>query len=1335
MAKRTRTDTWAWLDLIDREGPFIAVPALKRVYPQGIPATAPEVRDALRDAKPAFDRHWDTWNASVQDDETALLSYRDARDAWVAIVLAEIAMWGSRLSIGENPVPGVELTASSPDGRHTVTASGAFVHKQAAHALVLVVDPVRSLREPGTDGWSATPIDRMELLLRATGVPVGIVTDGRWWGLVSAPAGTMVASGIVDAQTWVEEPEVRDAFLQLISPLRLAGGKETERLTAMFVDSVAAAEEITESLGTQVRRAVELLVAAFSDAALQEARRGRPDPLPAARDEVYQAAVTTVMRVVFLLFAEERDLMPQSSLYSDGYAISGRIDDLEQRNSVEGGESLDATSRTWHRLLATSQALFRGVGAEDLRLPSYGGSLFDPDRFDFLLREDEDGLVVTVSDRVMLEVLRAVQHAEVGGQRRRVSFRDVDVEQIGYIYEGLLGYSCTAVDTVTLGLIGKAGEEPEIPLDVLDDLAEASADDATLAAAIIAWVKEDQPAAKAPTTAALKKALANDDPPEAEQLLRAATSDPELRVRLRPYLGIIRRDLRERLVVIEPGGLAVVETPSRATSGAHYTPKALAQEVVRHALEPKVYLPGPHQTSNTDEWVPISSDDILELKVADIACGSGAFLVSAGEYLADKLVEARQREGVAHGTAHEQRVDALREVVAHCLYGADINPMAVEMCKISLWLLSLDPHLPFSFVDDKVLCGNSLLGLTGPDQLKALHIDPTQVELSKSSTTLFADWQGDHFISPFDITGVLHHASDLRRRLASPVDDNAPQRATRTKQRLWQEYKQTTEVLDTVADAILAAGLRLGGKPGKALNAAYDDLRAAIDTAYGKHGSGDTTAVSTIIEAGLTPTVETDYERWKPLHWVLAVPDVMEHGGFDAIIGNPPFLGGKKISPAMGSNLREWFAHQLAGRTGNGDLVAYFFLRAYGLLNDRGALGLIATNTIAQGDTREIGLDQITHGDFTITRSIQSRAWPAKSANLQFAAVWGTRGHVGKDVCLVADGEQVPRISTLLEAEGATPGQPTRLNENRDLAFQGCIVLGKGFVITPEQARAWIDEDPRNADILFPYLNGEDLNSRHDASPARWVIDMRERSEKEARAYASPFRHLDETVRPERIKKDADKYPRMVNEWWKYWNARPALRRAIANLDEVLVIARVSRAVMPMRIRTEQVFSDATVVFATDSYADQAVLSSSLHQMWAITYGSTLETRVRYTPSDVFETFARPRTSSALDAVGRTLDEERREIMLRRELGLTKLYNRVNDPLVADSSDPDIARLREIHVQLDETVMAAYGWDDLELGHGFHTYRQMERWTVSPQARVEILDRLLEENHRRAAEQ
>jgi hypothetical protein len=121
-----------------------------------------------------------------------------------------------------------------------------------------------------------------------------------------------------------------------------------------------------------------------------------------------------------------------------------------------------------------------------------------------------------------------------------------------------------------------------------------------------------------------------------------------------------------------------------------------------------------------------------------------------------------------------------------------------------------------------------------------------------------------------------------------------------------------------------------------------------------------------------------------------------------------------------------------------------------------------------------------------------------------------------------------------------------------------------------------------------------------------------------------------------------------------------------------------------------------------------------------------------YTPSDVFETFPRPSSTDRLATVGRMISEERREIMLRRNLGLTKLYNLVNDPMT--QGDEDVDRLREIHVETDAATMAAYGWGDVHLDHGFHTYRLMQRWTVCPTARIEAVDRLLLENHRRAEE-
>ncbi len=1307
-----------WLELVDIEGPFLAVPPLKRVWPNGIPdfrANHPDRFDALADSRKAFEAAWEALD-SATDHDASLDAYGAARDKWVETVLRDVVGWADALEWG--PVAGVE--AKSPNRTVTVTAQAALAGADGFGALVHVVDPTDSLRQTPSDLWAASPVDRLEALLRTSGVAVGIVTDGRWWGLVHAGEGTMPASGVVDALTWIEEPRVRDAFFTVIGRQHIIGGDPAERLPALFDESVAAAEEITEALGAQVRRAVELLIQSFSESAAEARRRGQPDPLPAGMHDVYEAAVTVMMRTVFLLFAEERGLLPASALFEQGYGISRELDRLVAE-SAPGEEALDATSLTWHRMLATSQALSQGASFENLRMPAYGGSLFDANRFPFLSATTEHGaLAIAVSDRVMMHVLRSVQIANVKSEARRISFRDVDVEQIGYIYEGLLGYTCATVDQPVLGIIGAAGAEPEIPLATLEDLGTSHPDPKALAAAIRAWVADDQPSAKPSSVAAIAKAIQTEpDPSAISALTQMVGDDTRLQERIGPWLGLVRRDLRNHPLVVLDGGLLVQETPSRKNAGAHYTPKSLAEDVVLHALQPLCYLPGPHQTADESAWVLRSSDDLLGLKVADIACGSGAFLVAAARFLADRVVEAWTSEDPSTARRKDLYTRAVRQVVANCLYGADINDMAVEMCKLSLWLVSLDRDLPFSFVDDKVFHGNSLLGLSSLEPIRNLHIDPTRVPVVRRFD-----------IFEVDLESIIRTAVRLRELLATEIDEADPARTNATKRRQLAELHSVTADLRQIADGVVAAGLPLGGKPGKALDEAYENLRQAVKQAHPGPGTGEPDAawLEGLIDRGLAPTVPTDYERWRPLHWAIEAPDVIvDHGGFDAVIGNPPFLGGQKLTGAMGTSVRDWLVNYIAARRrGSADLVAYFFLRATSLLHRNGTLGLIATNTVAQGDSREVGLDAMVADGFTITRAIQSRSWPAASANLEYAAVWGTLAPVEKTVPRVADDVEVRRVSTLLEASGRAEGNPVRLAENSGIAYIGCYVLGMGFVLDVFEAQEWIAADPRNADVLFPYLNGEDLNSRPDASASRWVIDFNDRSEAEAARYPLPYARLLERVKAERAGK-----PKAVRDapWWLFLRARPAMRTAIASLPEVLVIALVSKTIMPIRVPTGQVFSHKLAVFASDNFWIQAVLSSNLHQIWALKYGSTMRSDLNYSPSDVFETFYRPDATDRLEQIGRVLDHERREIMLRRDLGLTKLYNLVNDPSLVDSVDQDIALLRAIHVELDHVVLNAYGWADVVPGHGFHTYRRMPRWTMSPTARVEILDRLLEGNH------
>jgi hypothetical protein len=233
--------------------------------------------------------------------------------------------------------------------------------------------------------------------------------------------------------------------------------------------------------------------------------------------------------------------------------------------------------------------------------------------------------------------------------------------------------------------------------------------------------------------------------------------------------------------------------------------------------------------------------------------------------------------------------------------------MAIEMCKLSLWLVSLDRDLPFSFVDDKVFLGNSLLGLISVDQLRSLRIDPSNAPLQQQ-LALF----------DVDIDAIVRRAVDLRQNLASPVDDTDPARSGAAKRRQLHQLREVTGDLRHIADGVIAAGLPLGGKPGRAPDAAYEVLRDAVKQTYSAPGDGapDPAKLDALIERGLTPTVETDYERWRPLHWVIEAADILaDGGGFDAIIGNPPFLVPRQATfarneTARSSSLSVWRLRQ-----------------------------------------------------------------------------------------------------------------------------------------------------------------------------------------------------------------------------------------------------------------------------------------------------------------------------------------------------------------------------------------------------------------------------------------
>ncbi len=280
---------------------------------------------------------------------------------------------------------------------------------------------------------------------------------------------------------------------------------------------------------------------------------------------------------------------------------------------------------------------------------------------------------------------------------------------------------------------------------------------------------------------------------------------------------------------------------------------------------------------------------------------------------------------------------------------------------------------------------------------------------------------------------------------------------------------------------------------------------------------------------------------------------------------------------------------------------------------------------------------------------------------------------------------------------------PQPLAANSGWSFQGSVVVGTGFIVTTDEARALVHSNPRNREVLYPYLTGKDLNSRPDQSASRWVINFFDWSLDKAEQYREPMAIVREKVYPVRMGVNREAHRKY---WWHYGDKRPALYRKIAQLRRVLVVAQTSRTLAFAFVPNGMVYAMMTIVFAYEDACALALLQSGIHDVWARKYASTMKQDLRYTPTDVFDTFPFPVLSplrkGLLDVVGERYDALRSEIMARRSEGLTSTYNRFHD---SNQHSADISGLRALHIELDETVAAAYGWSDLNLGHGFHADR------------------------------
>lgn len=592
---------------------------------------------------------------------------------------------------------------------------------------------------------------------------------------------------------------------------------------------------------------------------------------------------------------------------------------------------------------------------------------------------------------------------------------------------------------------------------------------------------------------------------------------------------------------------ALLEVSSRRDNGAHYTPPELADEVVAHAL------------------APVASADPA---VVDIAAGTGVFLLASARHLA---------------SACERPV---AEIVTRCLYGADIDPVAVDIAKLSLWLLCEDPSLPLTFLDDRILCGNSLVGFVDADELPAGVDDP-----------------------------------------------------------------------EAYADAMVAVALPLGGRPGRRLEEAY---------------------------AALSRCRRLPVPAVRPIHWALVAPEVMARGGFDAVVGNPPYLGVKRVRDAIGQELRDYLAHTLAGgTTRRADYVIYFLLRAAAL--SRGEIGLITTDSISEGDTARFGLGALLDRGWQVARAERSAPWP--TAGVRFAKIWLTTRPLDS---AWLDGRSVPAITGTLE-DGFSLPEPARLDLDVPLphGYQGTIVLGRTLVLTPAEAEA-LGRGPLGHTVR-PYLSGEDLVTPCGSTASRFVLDVGKLGLEELAEDRALARLVRSKVRAER-RRQFVKYPQLKERWWGFLSPVDELYRDAAGLSHVIAFSKHSKHLWPVLVGADHVFSNGLVVYPTQDPAAYAFLASDLHRVWAVRAGGTmLNTAYRYNPSRLRATYPFPADLEPLRPAGVTLLAALDRVGEERRIGITGVLNLVGDP---DTRDPATTDLRQAIADVNHATARLHGIDE-----------------------------------------
>ncbi len=1131
--------------------------------------------------------------------------------------------------------------------------------------------------EPRADDgrrWVASPQARFERLLRETNVSAGLLTNGRLFRLVYAPRGETSGYATFDLSVMLEVAgrPILAAFHMLLVAERLFGLPE-QNLAALFAESRKYQETVSKELARQVLTALNELLRGLASggargAAITKLATDEPDQL-------YAGLLTALLRLVFTLYAEDRGLFPQNDIWQENYSLSGLFLRLRDDAALYP-DTMDDRYGAWAQLLALWRLIHGGGRHAEIALVARRGQLFDSDRFLFLegrQHADDPVSVPSVSDGVVWRILQSLMVLD----GERLSYRTLDVEQIGSVYQSTMGFTIELTHGSASLAIRPPKQSGAAATVSLDDLLA-------------------EPGAK--RKAWLKARTDRDVTGKAEAAMKVAASTEALDAALS---GVVDRRITPKAL---PASVPVLQpTQARRRSGSHYTPRTLTAPIVAETLRPILERLGP----------AASADDVLSLRVLDPALGSGAFLVEACRQLAERLTAAWERYGTTPPLPPDEDalLHARRLVAQRCLYGVDRNAMATDLAKLSLWLTTLAKEHEFTFLDHAIRHGDALVGLSLA-QLEALNWD----EESGPSRQFSSE----------EVRHAIEAATQARRDIQN-APDNANESAMRA---LLERVDHAVEKARVLADALVTAFFAKD-KPA----ARERERQPVISFLLQPDPVNALRAYRASVHISITP-----------FHWQLEFPEVFErlNPGFDAIVGNPPYAGQNTIAAGNPPNYIAWLRTLHSGSTGSADLSAHFFRRAFSLLRNAGSLGLIATKTIREGDTRATGLRWIRQHGGTIYDATRRYRWPGE------AAVVISILHIAKGQytgLARLDKQQVTAITAFLFDKGADD-DPYRLRSNTNVSFNGTKPLGMGFTFDDNDKKGvassisamnnLITQNVRNSERIKQFLGAEELLSEPTQRSRRYIIDFGSMDLEGAQQWPDLLSIVRLKVKPQR---DRDSVESRKKFWWRFADRALALYERIDGNSRVLVTAQTAKFSTFTFVENGSVFSNRLIVFALKAWSAFSILQSLVHEIWSIFFGYSMKDDPCYSPSDAFETFPFPQgwfSNGRLQEAGRDLHGKRIAIMLEQHIGLTQLYNRFHDPL--DESEP-ITDLRKLHTALDRALLDAYGWYDILEHRSFETEwseedgKESVRLTWPQETHDEVLVRLLALNAERHDEE